>query len=94
MYPTAHCPFSLLFLTKPAIQTGIRAAMVLGFLSLIQGAMLGQFEYNWPEHSALSEGEWYKMATVKTGFHKVDVSFLSELGLDPSSVNPESINLY
>lgn len=68
--------------------------MVLGFLSLIQGAMLGQFEYNWPEHSALSEGEWYKMATVKTGFHKVDVSFLSELGLDPSSVNPESINLY
>ena len=94
MYPTAHRPFSLLHLTIQTIQVCLRGGLTLGFLLLFQGLTWGQFVYDWPEHSALSEGKWYRLATVKTGFHKVDVSILSELGLNPSEVNPANINLY
>ena len=94
MYPTAFRPFSLHSLAKSAHRTGLRAIVVWVFFWCTQGGALAQFDYDWPEHSALSEGEWYRLATVKTGFHKVDVAFLTELGLDPSSVNPQSVNLY
>ena len=40
------------------------------------------------------EGQWFKMATVRTGFHKVDVNLISSLGLDPQQVNPNQVNLY
>lgn len=53
-----------------------------------------QFDYDWPQHSALAEGQWYRIATTKTGFHKVDVALLSELGLDPATVDPGRVNLY
>ena len=42
---------------------------------------MAQFDYDWPAHSALSEGQWFRIATTKTGFHKVDVALLNALGL-------------
>lgn len=66
----------------------------MGFLLLFNSGLHGQFTYDWPDHSALSEGQWYRIATVRSGFHKVDVNLLAALGLDPSSVNPQNVNLY
>ena len=72
----------------------IRIVAVLGFLAMLGCPVLGQFEYNWPAHSALSEGQWFRLATTRDGFHKVDAGTLSALGLDPASVDPEKVNLY
>lgn len=78
---------------KP-LQQPIRASLLLGFLWLSCGSFCAQFQYDWPAHSALSEGQWYKIATVRSGFHKVDTDLLTALGLDPSTVNPQQFNLY
>ena len=67
---------------------------LLGCLLAAAVVVRGQFSYDWPEHSALSEGQWFRMATVRSGFHKVDVALLTALGVDASSVNPANINLY
>ena len=79
--------------TKPC-QFLIRLACIFGFLAMDGMSASAQFTYDWPDHSALSEGQWVKMATVRTGFHKVDANLISSLGLDPSAVNPNQINLY
>lgn len=60
----------------------------------MSAGLVAQFDYVWPDHSALAEGEWYRIATTKTGFHKVDVALLSALGLDPNTVDPARVNLY
>ena len=72
----------------------LRLTLVLGFLSSIVPGAFAQFTYDWPEHSALSEGQWVKLATVRTGFHKVDANLISSLGLNPAEVNPGQLNLY
>ena len=94
MSPTNHCPFSLPRKGFRELFYTLRKAGALGFLLVSVHGLSAQFDYDWPEHSALSEGTWFRIATTKTGFHKVDVAFLSALGLDPSSVSPSAINLY
>lgn len=44
--------------------------------------------------SVLSVGDWYKIATSKTGIHKINKSFLEGLGIDLSSVDPRNIQVY
>jgi len=44
--------------------------------------------------SVLSNGDWYKIATSKTGIHKITKSFLESLGIDLSGVDPRTIQLY
>lgn len=46
------------------------------------------------ENSVLSEGEWYKVAIAEDGIHRIDRSFLSELGVNVNEVNPQQINIY
>ena len=73
----------------------LRMICLMGFLgSILMPGLNAQFAYEWPAHSALSEGQWFKLATVRSGFHKVDANLISSLGLDPASVNPDRINLY
>lgn len=73
---------------------GIREWGLAGFLVALVTVGQAQFQYEWPDHSALSEGQWFRIATVRSGFHKVDVDLLSALGIDPSTVNPQQVNLY
>jgi hypothetical protein len=44
--------------------------------------------------SVLATGDWYKIATSKTGIHKITKSFLESLGIDLSGVDPRNIQLY
>ena len=83
MYPTTHRLFSLPQLGFQTRTQGIRKAVLAGFLTGLSAAISAQFDYDWPAHSALSEGQWFRIATTKTGFHKVDVAVLEGLGIDP-----------
>ncbi len=44
--------------------------------------------------SVLSAGDWYKIATTKTGIYKLNKSFIESLGIDLSSVDPRNIQVY
>ena len=50
--------------------------------------------YTYVEHSVLSEGDVYKIAIAKDGVYKIDRSFLEELGVSLSGLNPNTINIY
>lgn len=44
--------------------------------------------------SVLSKGEWYKIATTRTGIHKIDANFLKKAGIDASKLNPQNLKIY
>ncbi|MCC6600393.1 MAG: type IX secretion system sortase PorU [Crocinitomicaceae bacterium] len=46
------------------------------------------------ENSVLKEGTWYKIAIARDGIYKIDRSFLSQLGIDVTTLNPQQINVY
>lgn len=45
--------------------------------------------------SVLATGNWHKIAVAGLGMYKIDYNFLqSELGIDPSTINPANIRVY
>ena len=46
------------------------------------------------ENSVLAQGNWYKIAIADDGVYRINRSFLSDLGIDVTSLNPQSINIY
>ncbi|WP_051313040.1 type IX secretion system sortase PorU [Sporocytophaga myxococcoides] len=44
--------------------------------------------------SVLSSGDWYKLSISNSGVFKIDYNFLTNLGLNPSSINPKQIKIY
>jgi hypothetical protein len=49
---------------------------------------------NFASQSALSEGTWYKIAISRDGVYKIDKNTFDQLGINISSVSPQSINVY
>lgn len=45
-------------------------------------------------NSVLKTGGWYKFGVSKTGVQKLDVEFLTSLGINVSSLNPNHLNIY
>jgi hypothetical protein len=45
-------------------------------------------------NSVLSSGTWYKIAVPEAGVYKMDLPFLSSLGINTSSLNSLSIRLF
>ena len=45
-------------------------------------------------NSVLSEGLWYKIRIEEDGVYRIDKAFLEDNGIDPSSVNPNFVNVY
>ncbi len=45
-------------------------------------------------NSVLENGTWYKFAIATDGVYKININHLSELGIDVSTLNPSSINIY
>ncbi len=45
-------------------------------------------------NSVLANGQWYKIGVTKTGFHKIDKAFLSSIGINVSTLNPQNIRIY
>ncbi len=44
--------------------------------------------------SVLSTGTWYKVGITKTGIYKIDKSFFTSIGVNPSTVNPANIRIF
>ncbi len=45
-------------------------------------------------NSVLASGNWYKIGITKTGFHKIDKTFLSSCGINVTNLNPQNIRIY
>ncbi len=50
--------------------------------------------FSYAQSSVLATGEWYKIATTRTGVHKIDVTFLKDAGIDVSKINPQNIRVF
>lgn len=44
--------------------------------------------------SVLKSGDWYKIGVKRSGVHKIDMTFLSSIGVNTSGLNPNHINIY
>jgi hypothetical protein len=44
--------------------------------------------------SVLSQGNWYKIATMNNAVHIIDYTFLKNLGINVESINPKNIKIY
>jgi hypothetical protein len=49
---------------------------------------------NYANTSVLSTGNWYKIAITKEGVYKIDLAFLSRLGINTSQISSSSIQLF
>ena len=45
-------------------------------------------------NSVLATGNWYKFKVEKTGIHRINKSFLNDLGINTDGVNPRNIKIY
>ena len=46
------------------------------------------------QSSVLAQGDWYKIATTRTGVHKIDANFMRKAGIDISKINPQNIRFF
>lgn len=45
-------------------------------------------------NSVLATGDWFRFYVEKTGIHKIDREFLSDLGIDVENIDPAKIKIY
>jgi len=45
-------------------------------------------------NSVLASGKWFKVKVEKTGIHKMDKSFLNNLGMNTDGIDPRNIKVY
>ena len=50
--------------------------------------------YGQVTNSVLANGEWYKFAVDTTGVFKIDRSFLQQIGISTTNLNPKKIHIY
>jgi hypothetical protein len=46
------------------------------------------------QNSVLSSGSWHKIGITQDGIYKIDFSMLQELGLDPSTIDPDNLQIF
>jgi hypothetical protein len=56
------------------------------------GDVLAQRQY--APNSVLSTGDWYQIGIIKEGVYKIDITFLSQLGININQLSSSSIRLY
>jgi len=65
------------------------------FLFLFNLIFLLNFSvFSHAQSSVLATGEWYKIATTRTGVHKIDATFLKDAGIDIAKLNPQNIRIF
>jgi hypothetical protein len=63
-------------------------------VNLAPAANISSRTLNFAEHSQLSSGTWYKIATARDGVYKIDKNLFAQLGVNISTLNPQNINVY
>ncbi|WP_064197683.1 MULTISPECIES: type IX secretion system sortase PorU [Emticicia] len=66
--------------------------MIMLFLSITYSLLFSVFSY--AQSSVLATGEWYKIATTRTGLHKINATFLKDAGIDVTKLNPQNIRIF
>ena len=51
-------------------------------------------QMTYASHSILSNGEWFKVSTSTEGVYKLDKSFLSQMGISASGIDPNRLNIF
>ena len=77
--------------TMPTIMIAMRKFLLL---SVFTGLLLSVFaQRTYKANSVLASGNWFKVSVTETGIYKMDVSFLSSLGLG-NNIPSAQIRLY
>jgi hypothetical protein len=63
------------------------------FLTLFTGGVINA-QRVYKNTSALATGSWYKLSVNRAGVYKVDVNFLTKLGINASNLSSSSIRLF
>lgn len=82
----SHFPFSER--SRRAGKTGVFLFLLTFNISLFFSA------FSQAQPSVLATGEWYKVATTRTGVHKIDATFLKDAGIDITKINPQNIRVF
>ena len=64
----------------------------LSFLQFLFFFIISHFTI--AQSSVLAKGEWYKIATTRTGVHKIDANFFKKTGIDISKINPQNLKIF
>lgn len=51
-------------------------------------------QFTFAQSSVLAKGDWYKIATTRTGVHKIDANFLKNAGIDVTKINPQNLKIF
>ncbi|MFN0274690.1 MAG: type IX secretion system sortase PorU [Chitinophagales bacterium] len=51
-------------------------------------------EHTYAAYSKLKNGTWYKFGVSKEGVYKIDKTFLTTIGIDPASMNPDNLGVF
>jgi hypothetical protein len=67
---------------------------ILTIVLLMAFSLENYAQRNYATNSILSTGNWYKIAITKEGIYKIDLAFLSRLGINTSQISSSSIQLF
>ena len=96
---TRKKPFARLSLTpiRKNPNTGILEKLVSFEWSAIpQGNSSARRAQNssWASNSVLATGDWYRVGIVRSGMFKMTTSFLNDLGINTSNLDPRTLKVY
>jgi Peptidase family C25 len=66
----------------------------IAFLILAAFPTLVPAQHSYKSSSVLASGNWYKIAVKDAGVYKIDIAFLSSLGINTSGISSASIRLF
>lgn len=81
-----------LFIRDLAVMKRNRKMFCLGILFFLSTVSMAQRTYL--PNSVLSNGNWYKIAIKNPGIYKMDLNFLSRLGINTTNLASNSIRLF
>ena len=64
------------------------------FILLVICAVISDAQRTYKANSVLASGNWYKIAVGSAGIYKIDIAFLSSLGISTSNLSSNSIRLF
>ena len=86
--------YALLSLT-PLVRSANKVMRLVSFeMEYELGSRRSRKSMSLVEDSVLANGTWYKFAVDRTGIFKLNSSFLQQLGIDVSTLDPRNIRIY
>lgn len=67
---------------------------ILVFSLLILHSFFSVAQRNYAQNSVLATGNWYKIGVTKPGIYKIDIPFLSSLGINTANISSSTIRMF